>query len=142
MIELISGNKTLRISAFERENTPDVPAYDWINSYIEFTLPELKTQYTTAFNVGELTELKKQINSLYLALLNGDKHENIIFDSAENQLNIRFIKMDDDENVAVDITLRPENPADSVIVKDTFVIDQSYFPAFMSGLDEMINWPE
>ncbi|MDU3078529.1 MAG: hypothetical protein E7B29_19925, partial [Mixta calida] len=63
----------------------------------------------------------------------------VIFYSTENQLNLRFFPMSGN-SVAVDLILRPENPAESVIVKDSFGIDQSYFPALLSGLDEMINW--
>lgn len=52
MIEIISDRKILRISPFGRDNTPDIPEYDWIHTYVEYELPELKTQYQASFNVG------------------------------------------------------------------------------------------
>ena len=139
MIEIVSGARILRVSPFERQNTPEAPEYDWIRTYIEYNLPELNTQYQASFNSGELTELKQKINHMYQSLLKGIKPCDVNFDSMENQLNIHFIPMADN-SVAVELTLRPENPAESVIIKDFFGIDESYFPALLSGLEEMINW--
>ncbi|AXF75835.1 hypothetical protein LU604_12520 [Erwinia tracheiphila] len=141
MIEIVSGARILRVSPFERQNTPEAPEYDWIRTYIEYNLPELNTQYQASFNSGELTDLKQKINYMHQSLLNGIKPSDVNFDSMENQLNIHFIPMTDN-SVAVELTLRPENPAESVIIKDFFGIDESYFPALLSGLDEMINWQD
>lgn len=83
--------------------------------------------------------MRKNIASLYQGLINGSKLPDVVFDSTENQLNLRFIPVPYN-SIVVELTLRPENPAESVIIKDSFGIDQSYFPALLSGLDEMINW--
>lgn len=139
MIEIVSGSRTLRLSPFERQNTPDAPAYDWISTYVEYQLPELKTQYQASFCAGELIDFRKNIASLYQGLIDGSKLPDVVFDSTENQLNLRFIPVPYN-SIVVELTLRPENPAESVIIKDSFGIDQSYFPALLSGLDEMINW--
>lgn len=139
MIEIVSGSRILRISPFERQNTPEVPAYDWIRTYIEYQLPELKTQYQASFCIGELTDFRAGIYSLHQGLINGSKPHDVVFDSTENQLNIFFSPMPDG-SIAVTLTLRPESPAESVIIKDSFGIDESYIPALLSGLDEMINW--
>ncbi|MCG7387077.1 hypothetical protein [Pantoea sp. ACRSB] len=139
MIEIVSGSRTLRLSSFERQNTPDAPAYDWISTYVEYQLPELKTQYQASFCAGELIDFRKNIASLYQGLIDGSKLPDVVFDSTENQLNLRFIPVPYN-SIVVELTLRPENPAESVIIKDSFGIDQSYFPALLSGLDEMINW--
>ncbi len=39
------------------------------------------------------------------------------------------------------MVLRPEDHADSVTLTDFFGLDESDFPAILSGLDEIINWP-
>lgn len=139
MIEIVSGSRILRLSPFERQNTPDAPKYDWIRTYVEYQLPELQTQYQPSFCVGELTDFRRNMVSFYRGLIDGSRPPEVIFKSTENQLNLHFVPMPGN-SVAVDLTLRPENPAESVIVKDSFGIDQSYFPALLSGLDEMINW--
>ncbi|ORM57820.1 hypothetical protein PRCB_04075 [Pantoea rodasii] len=139
MIEIVSGARILRLSPFERENTPDTPEYDWINTYIEYQLPELKTQFQASFTAGELADLKSDLSAMYQCLLDETDHQDIVFESMENQLNIHFINILHG-SVAIELTLRPENSAESVIVKDSFGIDQSYFPALLSGLDEMIHW--
>lgn len=139
MIDIISGSRTLRISPFERQNTPEAPAYDWIRVYVEYELPILKTQYQASFNVGELIDFSRDIASIYQEIIDGKKPHNVILNSTENQLNLLFVPMLDN-SIAVELTLRPENPAESVIIKDSFGIDESYFPALLSGLDEMINW--
>ncbi|MGB8664450.1 MAG: hypothetical protein WCD24_06755 [Serratia inhibens] len=139
MIDIISGSRTLRVSPFERQNTPEAPAYDWIRTYVEYSLPELKAQYQASFSVGELIDFRRGVVSIYQDLVGGHKPHDVVFDSTENQLNLHFIPMPDN-SIAVELTLRPENPAESVIIKDSFGIDESYFPALLSGLDEMINW--
>lgn len=140
MIEIFSGTRTLRISPFARENTPEAPPYDRITTYIEYQLPELKTQYQTSFLAGELIDLKESLRALHTSLINNNAHPGIIFDSTENQLNIHFLPVTSGGAVGLELTLRPENPAESVVVTDYFGIDESYFPALLAGLDEMINW--
>lgn len=81
MIEIISDKKILRISAFERENTPNAPAYDWIKTYVEYRLPELNVQYQASFNVGELSELKDKLIALHTHLINENAHTDVIFES-------------------------------------------------------------
>ncbi|QKJ87118.1 hypothetical protein PMPD1_2173 [Paramixta manurensis] len=132
MIDIVSGSRSLRISPFERQKTPEAPAYDWIRTYVEYSLPELKAQYQTSFSVGEIIDFKEDIYSLYQEVSSGHKAHEVVFDSTENQLNLRFIPMTNN-TIAVKLTLRPENPAESVIIKDSFGIDQSYFPALLSG---------
>lgn len=105
---------------------------------MEYVLPQLQTQFKASFNVGELVDLKSQLESLYNSLQDIEKHRDIIFYSTENQVNLRFIQALPN-HVRVEITLRSESPADSVIVTDSFGIDESYFPALLCGLDEMIN---
>ncbi len=139
MPEIISGSRTLRITPFERQDTPEAPAYDWISAWVEYYLSELKTQYQASFCIGELINFRSDIAALYQTLISGGKPDEVVFDSTENQLNMHFIPVVNN-GVAVAITLRPENPAESVIVKDSFGIDETYFPALLSGLDEMINW--
>lgn len=140
MIEIISDRKVLRITPFERENTPEAPAYDWIQTYVEYELPELKAQYKAAFNVGELRALKDKHKNLHANLVNGVKAQEVVFDSTENQLNLIFSPSSVGRGVLLTLTLRPENPAESVVVNDSLGLDESYFPALLLGLDEIINW--
>ncbi|WLI77566.1 hypothetical protein Q5705_03100 [Kosakonia sp. H02] len=140
MIEIVSGTRTLRISPFERENVPDAPPYDRITTFVEYQLPELKTQYQATFLVGELIDLKESLRGLHTSLINNNAHSGIVFDSTENQLNMHFLPVSSGSAVGLELILRPENPAESVVVTDYFGIDESYFPALVAGLDEMINW--
>ncbi|MEX9251227.1 WapI family immunity protein [Pseudenterobacter timonensis] len=140
MIEIISDRKSLRVTPFERDNTPDIPEYDWIQTYVEYELPELKTQYRASFNVGELNALKDKLKELHGSLVNDGKAREVIFDSTENQLNMVFSPSLTGRGVLLTLTLRPENPAESVVVSDTLGIDESYFPAILSGLDEILHW--
>lgn len=140
MIEIISDRKSLRVTPFERDNTPDIPEYGWIQTYVEYELPELKTQYRASFNVGELNALKDKLKELHGSLVNDGKAREVIFDSTENQLNMVFSPSLTGRGVLLTLTLRPENPAESVVVSDTLGIDESYFPAILSGLDEILQW--
>ncbi|MDC6111101.1 hypothetical protein [Serratia rubidaea] len=141
MIEIVNDRKILRVTPFERENTPDIPQYDWIRTYVEYELPELKAQYQASFNVGELNILKNRLTELHINLVNGGKAQEVVFDSTENQLNLIFTPSSSGRGVLLTLTLRPENPAESVVISDNLGMDESYFPAFISGLDEIINWP-
>lgn len=140
MIEIINGKKILRITPFERDNTPDIPEYDWIQTYVEYELPELKSQYQASFNVGELNTLKNKLIELHINLVNSGKAQEVVFDSTENQLNLIFSPLPSGQGVLLTLTLRPENPAESVVVSDSMGMDESYFPALFSGLDKIINW--
>lgn len=140
MIEIISDRKSLRVTPFERDNMPDIPEYDWIHTYVEYELPELKTQYRASFNVGELNALKDKLRELHRSLVNDGKVREVIFDSTENQLNMVFSPSLTGRGVLLTLALRPENPAESVVVSDTLGIDESYFPAILSGLDEILHW--
>ncbi|MGK8934013.1 WapI family immunity protein [Pluralibacter gergoviae] len=141
MIEIINDSKILRITPFQRENTPDIPEYDWIRIYVEYVLPELKAQYQASLNVGELNILKNKLAELHIDLVNGREAREVVFDSMENQLNLTFSPLSSGCRVLLALTLRPENPAESVVVSDNLVMDESYFPALLSGLNEIINWP-
>lgn len=141
MIEIVNDRKILRVTPFERENTPDIPQYDWMRTYVEYELPELKAQYQASFNVGELNILKNKLTELHINLVNGSKAQEVVFDSTENQLNLIFTPSPSGQGVLLTLTLRPENPAESVVISDSLGMDESYFPALISGLDEIINWP-
>lgn len=140
MIELICGARKLKVTPYERENNPDDD--DWINVWIEFSVPELKTQFKTALTVYEILQLKNGIANIYRNMIStGESSPSspVNFDSLENRINLSFRKIHP-EHVEVNLVLRPEDHVDSVRVTDTFYLDQSYFPALLSGLDEMINW--
>ncbi|WP_318372523.1 hypothetical protein [Enterobacter sp.] len=139
MIELICGTRQLKLTPYERESNPDDD--DWINVWIEFFLPELQTEFKTAFTVYELLQLKNGIANIYQSMISSSESSTVNFASLENRINISFSRMHP-EHVEVNLVLRPEEHADSVKVTDTFYLDQSYFPALLSGLNEMINWPK
>ncbi len=137
MIDIICGSRQLKITPYERENNPDY--YDWINVWIEFSIPELKTQFKTAFTVYELIQLKSGIEYIYRNIISASELPTVNFDSLEKMIIFSFKKIYPGQ-VEVNLVLRPEDHADSIRVNDTFYLDQSYFPALFSGLDEMINW--
>ena len=64
----------------------------------------------------------------------------LIFVSRVYELNLVFSPSSTGRGVLLTLTLRPENPAESVVVSDSLGMDESYFPAILSGLDEIINW--
>lgn len=140
MLEIISGARTLRITPFERECTPEEPMYDWIKVYVEFTLPELKSNFQAALTIGELLELKKGINLFYECLLNDSQPKDIIFESLENQVNLHIKHLEKNNGILVDIILRPEPHAESLKIIDSFGIDESYFPLLLLGINEAIEW--
>jgi hypothetical protein len=67
--------------------------------------------------------------------------QEVVFNSTENQLNLIFSPSSFGQGVLLTLTLRPENTAESVVVSDSLGIDESYFPAILSGLEEIIHWP-
>ncbi|MCK1069423.1 hypothetical protein OCJ35_02930 [Pluralibacter gergoviae] len=140
MIEIINDKKILRVTPFQRANTPGIPDYDWIQTYVEYVIPELKAQYQASLNVGELNIPKNKLTELHTDLVNGGAAREVVFDSTENQLNLIFSPLSSGCSLLT-LTLRPENPAESVVVSDSLVMDESYFPALLSGISEIINWP-
>ncbi|MGU7801910.1 WapI family immunity protein, partial [Escherichia coli] len=57
----------------------------------------------------------------------------------ENQLNLVFTPSSFGHGALMSLTLRPENPAESVVISDCLGLDESYFPALIAGLEEIIN---
>lgn len=137
MIEVICGARQLQLIPFGREHNLDDD--DWINVWVTFSVPELSTQFKTAFTIYELSQLKKGLTSIYQSITASIESPPVNFDSLENRINFSFRKIYS-EHVEVDLLMKPEDHADSVQVTDTFYLDQSYFPALLSGLDAMINW--
>jgi len=133
------------VSPFERvvdnEVDPDNPHWDWIKSFVDFSVTGVKIQYQTEFTVGELKQLKEQFSALYQAVVAQLEIQPFEFRSNLNQLNMLLRKLKGDDVVVIEYVLRPESHADSVQVKGGFVIDESYFPGILSRLEEMIEWP-
>ena len=140
MVNINSGSRHLRLTPYERIEEPEEPSFDWINVWVEFSIPELKTEFKTAFTVSELKILKKELENLYQSLKAQRKNPNVLFNSLEKQVILNFRKPKFGDHIGIDLLIRPEDHADSVILKDFFGIDESYFPALLSGLDAMINW--
>lgn len=113
---------------------------DWIKTFVEYKLPVSSTPYITAFTVNELIELRRQVKSLYECLVKQKPHSGISFESLERHFSLQVNQVGHHDVAEINIMMKPEDNADSVKITDTFYLDQSYFPAFLSGLDEMINW--
>ncbi|MDF7680968.1 hypothetical protein PT300_10405 [Enterobacteriaceae bacterium ESL0689] len=137
MIDIEVGVLKFQLTPYEREC--DLDYDDWIHVWIEFFLPELKTAFNTAFTSWELSELKNGIANIYQSMISSSQSSPANFDSMERRVCISLRKVHP-EHVEVNLVLRPEDHADSVIVTDIFYLDQSYFPALLSGLNEIINW--
>ncbi|CAI1592967.1 MULTISPECIES: hypothetical protein [Serratia] len=140
MIDINVGTLEFRLSSYEREYTEEDLSDDWIKTFVEYKLPVLTIQYSTAFTVSELINLKDELQSLYESLIEQKPHSDIFFDSLERHFSLQIRQVGHHDAAEVNIMMKPEDNADSVKVTDTFYLDQSYFPALLSGLDEMINW--
>lgn len=140
MVDIEVGILRLQLSPYEREYAEEDLTDDSIKTYVEYKLPVLTTQYSTTLVVPDLIELKKEIQSFYKNLVMKKPHSDIFFNSLERHFSLQIRQIGHHDTAEINIVMKPEDNADSVIVTDTFYIDQSYFPALLSGLDEMINW--
>ncbi|WP_292992304.1 hypothetical protein [Pantoea sp.] len=145
MFDIRDEEFVFAVSPFERvvnnEIDPDNHHWDWIKSFVEFSVTGVKIQYQTEFTVGELKQLKEQFSAHYQTVVAQLEVQPFEFRSDLNQLNMLLRKVNGDDVVVIEYVLRPESHADSVQVKGEFVIDESYFPGILSRLDEMIEWP-
>jgi len=145
MFDIRDEEFVFAVSPFERvvdnEIDPDNHHWDWIKSFVEFSVTGVKIQYQTEFTVGELKQLKEQFSALYQTVVAQLEIQPFEFRSDLNQLNMLLRKVKGDDVVVIEYVLRPESHADSVQVKGGFVIDESYFPGILFRLDEMIEWP-
>lgn len=132
------------VSPFERmpdnEADPDGHLWDWIQTWIEFSVSGLRVQFQTEFTVGELKILKDAFSDYYQAIIAQCELIPFIFRSERGQLNMVIRKTMGRDGVIVELDLRPESHADSVQVKGSFGLDESYFPDVLKRLDEMIEW--
>ena len=144
MFDLRNEDFTFVISPFER--MPDIEAdpvghlWDWIQSWVEFSVSGLKVQFQTEFTVGELKILKDEFFEHYQAIIAQKEIKPFIFRSERGQLNMVTRKVTSKDGVIVEFDIRPEPHADSVQVKGSFGLDESFFPDILKRLDEMIEW--
>ncbi len=144
MFNLRNEDFTFVISPFER--IPDIEAdpvghvWDWIQSWVEFSVSGLKVQFQTEFTVGELKILKDEFFGHYKAIIAQKEIKPFIFRSERGQLNMVTRKVTGKDGVIVEFDIRPEPHADSVQVKGSFGLDESFFPDILKRLDEMIEW--
>ncbi|EFI9501310.1 hypothetical protein A8C96_000348 [Escherichia coli] len=128
------------MSPYERDYAEDDLSDDSIKTFVQYDLPVLTAKYCTSFTVPELIDLKEKIQSFYEGIIKLEPHPDILFDSLERHFSLHIRQVGRHDTAEVNIAMKPEDNADSVIVTDTFYLDQSYFPGLLSGLDEMINW--
>ncbi|QEW31891.1 hypothetical protein D0N50_09485 [Erwinia billingiae] len=144
MFDLRNEDFTFVISPFERmpdnEADPVGHLWDWIQSWIEFSVSGLKVQFQTEFTVGELKILKEEFSSHYQAIIAQKEIKPFVFRSERGQLNMVIRKVIGKDGVIVEFDIRPEPHADSVQVKGSFGLDESFFPDILKRLDEMIEW--
>lgn len=145
MFDIRDEEFVFSVSPFERvvdnEVDPVNHHWDWIKSFVEFSVTGVKIQYQTEFTIGKLKQLKEQFAAHYQAVIGQLEIEPFEFRSDLNQLNMLLRKVKGDDVVVIEYVLRPEAHADSVQVKGGFAIDESYFSDILSRLDEMIEWP-
>ncbi|MCJ7926317.1 MAG: hypothetical protein MUW55_10360 [Pantoea vagans] len=144
MFDFRNEDFTFVISPFERipdnEADPTGHLWDWIQSWIEFSVSGVKVQFQTEFTIGELKILKDEFAANYQAIIAQRELKPFIFRSERGQLNMVIRKVTGKDGVIVEFDIRPEAHADSVQVKGGFGLDESYFPAILNRLDEMIQW--
>ncbi|QGY32980.1 WapI family immunity protein [Pantoea cypripedii] len=141
MIEIQSGTRIFNLSPYQRIPEPEAPSYDRIMVWVEFSVPVLTTAFEAEFAAGQLTQFRSDLLSLHQSLKTQTKHTDVVFSDLFNQISIKLHQSSVGNAVGVDLVLRPEGHADSVTLSDFFGLDESYFPAIISGLNEMINWP-
>ncbi|WP_147194812.1 hypothetical protein [Pantoea sp. CCBC3-3-1] len=144
MFDIKNEEFTFAISPFERvidnEIDPEHHRWDWIKSFVEFSVPGLKAQFQTEFTVGELLALREQFAAHHKALIAQREIKLFEFQSQCHQLNMVIRKAAGADGVVIEYDLRPGPHADSVQVKGSFGLDESFFPDILKRLDEMIEW--
>lgn len=144
MFNFINDDFTFTVSPFERvsdhQTDPFEHLWDWIHSWIEFSVSGLKVQFQTEFTVGELKILREQFSAHYEALIAQREIKPFEFRSKCHQLNMVIRKVTGKDGVIVDFVLRPEPHADSVQITGSFDLNESFFPDILKRLDEMIEW--
>lgn len=145
MFDIRNEEFVFAVSPFERVVDSDADPvnhlWDWIKSFVEFSVPGVKVQFQTEFSVGELKQLREQFAAHYQAVFAQKEIEPFEYHSELNQLNMLLREVTGDGVVVIEYVLRPEAHAESVEVKGEFPIDESYFSGILSRLDEMIEWP-
>lgn len=140
MIDIISGDRRLLLTPYERLAEPEVPAYSRIMVWVEFSIPALKTEFAAEFFVSELEQFRNDTHALHEALKTGGQSKDISLTSVFEQVMLKFHQAHFAGAVGVSMVLKPENHADSITLVDSFGIDESYFPDLIAGLDGIISW--
>ncbi|MDF7648231.1 hypothetical protein F3J38_18110 [Pantoea sp. Acro-805] len=140
MIDIQSGTLHLKLTPYERIPEPEEAAYDRIMVWVEFSVPSLKTEFRAEFAAGQLEIFRDDLKKLHQSLIFQQKNSDVVLSCLFKQVELTFMQSDSGNAVGVNMVLRPEDHADSVMLTDFFGLDESYFPAILFGLDEIINW--
>lgn len=144
MFDLRSEEFTFAIAPYERvvenEADPVNHNWDWIKSWVEFSVSGLNVAFKTEFTVGELKLLKKEFTAFQQAIMNQQKLKSFTYQSDIHQLDMIVTNENSIDSVTIEFILRPEPHADSVQVKGSFGLDETHFPDILKRLDEMIEW--
>ncbi|TPE19742.1 hypothetical protein FJP62_06820 [Pantoea vagans] len=144
MFDLRSEEFTFAIAPYERvvenEVDPVNHNWDWIKSWVEFSVSGLNVAFKTEFTVGELKLLKKEFSAFQQAIINQQKLKSFTYQSDIHQLDMIVTNENSIDSVTIEFILRPEPNADSVQVKGSFGLDETYFSDILKRLDEMIEW--
>lgn len=105
-----------------------------------FSVSGLKVAFKTEFTVGELKFLKKEFTTFQQAIINQQKLKSFTYQSDVHKLDLIVANKNSIDSVSIEFILRPEPHADSVQVKGSFGLDETYFPDILKRLDEMIEW--
>ncbi|WP_227509347.1 hypothetical protein [Klebsiella aerogenes] len=140
MIDIISGDRHLKLTPYERVTEPEIPSYSRIMVWVEFSIPALKTEFAAEFFVGQLEQFRNDTQNFHQALKNGGESKDINLTSAFEQVVLKFHQAHFAGAVGVSMELKPENHAESITLEGSLDIDESYFPDLISGLDDIFSW--
>ena len=97
MIKFSVGTLTLCITPWERVVPLDNLSESWVKSYVEYTLPGVKIQYTIELTIDEMMILRDALQRFYDNISTQKTCSDINFSSMEKYFSLSFSQVENRE---------------------------------------------
>lgn len=138
MVEIKNEDTLFRLSFIERVEEPEEPQEDLIMCWLEINGCNISLQCQCELTPYDLGSLKNMVSDFYNSLNRSEQPEPISFAPRMETFTCGFNLVEESDLVGFTFTASP-NVYDSWKLTGGIMIDQSYFPALIRGIESILT---
>lgn len=138
MFEIKNENALFRLSFIERLEEPEDRRQDLIMCWLEIEEPCVSLRCQCELSLFDLSTLKDMLSSFYASLSNHAKPAPFRFVPRIETFTCECVLVEGGDYVGFNFTASPHQD-DGWMLQGGIAIDQSYFPALISGVESILS---